>query len=294
MVPRENARAGRLFLPASHADHTKQLVLPGFEQQRDHVALPLVLYDLGVKQAAVPGRGAPLALRLWIESILAVDLEQRGNDVPIAVRMTLRRLLAQLYPGRTPRPTEYWPRLVAATRALDSYDARIPWEDPDTGQGGLRRIVSVSDIPRGAGHLDDLITMTVHLPPGTRTGPVVSPRLGQWGLRSAPAYRGLINLPLTWHEPGRTRIPIDRRPNAPQRERGQHWVWNPDPRLYPKLTDALVLDALYPTSSRRKRRNLVHQGHRVIRELADASELHVIDGHLLPPDARPQHDDSKK
>ena len=63
------------------------------------------------------------------------------------------------------------PRLEAAVNALDSPAARIPWEDPVTRRGGLRRVVSVTDIPRGPGKLDDVLTLTVHLPPGTGAGP---------------------------------------------------------------------------------------------------------------------------
>ena len=34
--------------------------------------------------------------------------------------VTLRDLLKALYPGRTPKPNEYMPRLEAAVNALDS------------------------------------------------------------------------------------------------------------------------------------------------------------------------------
>ena len=76
-------------------------------------------------------------------------------------------LLDRLYPGpRKPRPNEYWPRLMRAVEALDTMDARIPWHDPETGRSGLRRVVSVGDIPRGPGALDDVVRMVVDLPPG--------------------------------------------------------------------------------------------------------------------------------
>ena len=71
------------------------------------------------------------------------------------MNITLRELLERLYPGRRPSPAEYWPRLMAAVEALDLMDARIPWEDPVTGLGGLRRVVSIGDIPRGPGALDE-------------------------------------------------------------------------------------------------------------------------------------------
>ena len=81
---------------------------------------------------------------------------------------------------------------MRAAEALDAMDARIPWVDPDTGRGQLRRVVSVGGIPRGPGALDDVVRMVVDLPPGL--GPMVTPTLGAWGSRSAPAYNALLNL----------------------------------------------------------------------------------------------------
>ena len=97
---------------------------------------------------------------------------------------------------------------MTAVEALDTMDARIPWEDPDTGRGGLRRLVQVGDIPRGPGALEDFVTVVVHLPPGAGVGPTVSPNLHVWGVRSAPAYNALINLAYRWFEPGVTRRPV--------------------------------------------------------------------------------------
>ena len=68
-------------------------------------------------------------------------------------------------------PESHQPRLMGAVEALDTMDARIPWQDPNTGRGGLRRVVSVGDIPRGPGVLDDVVRMVVDLPPGSGPGP---------------------------------------------------------------------------------------------------------------------------
>ena len=136
-----------------------------------------------------PG-GAPLPLRLFVESVLAVSQQDRRSGKPTDLNISLRELLSRLYPGqRTPRPTEYWPRIMQAVHALDSDEARIPILDPDTGRHEMRRIVSVGGIPRGAGHLDDNIRITVDLPRGSEHGPQVSQNLGKWGLKSAPGYR---------------------------------------------------------------------------------------------------------
>lgn len=163
--------------------------------------------------------------------------------------------------------------------ALDSRSARIPWADPNTGKGGLRRVVNIADIPRGADALDDLVTVTVHLPPGATAGPKLSPQLGHWGKKSAAAYRGLLNLPLQWHAPGKTLIPARRG----ARRTGKVWIWNQDPRAFPKLTDTLIVEALYPTSTRSQRRKLAHEGRKIIARLTKSGEIRIVEGHLLPP-----------
>ena len=180
MAEPTHPRAGKLLTPALHAAPDGQGMLPGFGE---HIniptpALPLAPYDLGIGPD-VEGRwrGAPLALRLWIEAVLLVPLDAWRLDSPVVMQVTLRELLGRLYPGRRPSPAEYWPRLMAAVKTLESPEARIPWGDTATGKGGLRRVVNVSKIPRGPWALDDDVRIVVDLPPGAEDGPIVSPKL---------------------------------------------------------------------------------------------------------------------
>ncbi len=129
-----NARL--LFSPAAHAGYGygpdgEQLVMPGFgKPDTPSPALPLALYDLGAGPAISPGKGAPLALRMFVESVLSVPMDERERGLPVAMSVSLREFLKWLYPTRTPSPAEYWPRLMAAIEALDSWDARIPLMTP--------------------------------------------------------------------------------------------------------------------------------------------------------------------
>ena len=278
MAERTDNRTGRLFTPASHADPSGQMVLPGFGV---HItmptpALPLALYDLGVGDSAERrGRGAPLALRLWIEAVLSVPLDERRRNEPVALEVTLRELLARLYPGGWPSPARYWPRLMAAVQALSSPQAFIPWEDPETGEGGLQRVVQVSRIPRGPGALDDRVRVLVDLPPGADDGPIVSPNLAWWGVKAAAPYRALIGLAFRWWNPGITRYPV---------RRGEHWVQRHDLAAYgDPLTDNEAIALCFPTSTRAQRRNLVYEARRVLKGLVDAGETRLIEGRLLPP-----------
>ena len=274
MVSPSHKRAGRLFSSAAH--RRGQLVLPGFEvADSEGPALPLALYQLGEDNPERGGgRGAPLALRLFVEAVLAAPYDERNAGQPVVLQVTLRDLLDRLYPGpRRPKPNEYWPRLMSAVEALDRMDARIPWHDPETGRGGLRRIVSVGDIPRGPGALDDVVRMIVDLPPGSGPGPKVSPTLGAWGAKSAPAYTAMLNLAYRWFYPGVTRLPVG----------GGHWIQAQDPKRYPALSDADVVAITRPLSARAARRKLVVEGWEVLRKLEAAGELRIESGRVLPP-----------
>ena len=279
MAEKGDRRVGPLFTPASYiiSEGNRQLTLPGFgpEIDRKAPALPLLLYSLGGGSGLNRESAAPLALRLWVEAILAVKLADRAFNRPVDVKeVTLRKLLEKLYPGpRKPRPNEYWPRLMQAVEILDT--TRIPWEDPATGKGGLRRIVSVSDIPRGPGALDDQVRIIVDLPPGSGVGPVVSPNLAKYGTKSAPLYRGLLNLAYLWFEPGKTRRPV---------RHGKHWLQIADSRRYPKISDDLLIDLFYPTTAQKARRTVASRARQQLPKLLTAGEAQEVQGHLMPPE----------
>ena len=281
MVDHTDRRAGRrLFTPAAHAVERGggQLKLPGFGLERTRItpALPLALYDLGGGSSMERGHGAPLALRLWVESILAVGLTDRANPWPTVLEIPLRDLLRKLYPSkRRPRPNEYWPRLMQAVEILDS--TRIPWEDPKTGKGGLQRIVNVSSIPRGPGKLDDAVRIIVDLPPSSGKGPVVSPNLNRYGVQSAPLYRGLLNLAYLWFDPGRTRIPV---------RGGKHWLQVEDPERYERITNDLLIELFYPTSTVKQQTVLATRARKDLARLVKDGEARIVKGRLMPPKPR--------
>ena len=268
-----------LFSPPAHATEGPdgdQMVMPGFGRpDAASPALPLALYDLGAGPATSPGRGAPLALRMFVESVLSVPMEERERGQPVAMSVSLRDFLAWLYPSRIPSPAEYWPRLMAAIEALDSREARIPLYDPQTNRSELRRVVSVSGIPRGPGALDESVRIIVDLPPGSGKGPQVSDRLRWWGVRSAPAYRLLINLAYQWYNPGVTIVPVGK-------GKARHWVQAMDPDRYPKISDSDLISLAFPTT-RRDRGRRFSEVLAVARQLEKAGELRIVEGKFLPP-----------
>ena len=110
-------RAGKLFTTAAHVSPDieagqlsfagfqqlgtstgnateRQSIMPGFQDPETiGPCLPLALYDLGDAPATSRGPAAPLALRLFVESVLAVPMDSRDVDSPVAMRVTLRQML---------------------------------------------------------------------------------------------------------------------------------------------------------------------------------------------------------
>ena len=280
--PHESDRRLSLHSPAAHSPDG-QMILPGFgvADPPRSPCLPLAWYDLGELPGAT-NQAAPLALRTIVESCAAVRLGDRDIGVPVVLSVTLREFLAWLYPGRRPSPAEYWPRLMAASEALDSFEARFPFEDPETGRGGLQRIVSLGTIPRGPGALDDMIRIIVDLPPGSGPGPILPASLRRWGVKSAPAYRLLLNLAFDWFEPGRTHAPVGKG------ER-RHWARSYDHTRYPAMGHGMLVERAFPTSANRDRWHLTHRADKALAKLQAAGDVQVvmIDEHrfrVLPPE----------
>ena len=293
-------RAGSLFTAAGHfaltPEHGSQLafvypdvtdqqasIMPGFQDAKTvGPCLPLALYDLGDAPSVGPGPSAPLPLRIFVEAVLAVPLESRDGPAPVVIEITLRRLLDSLYPGnRRARPSEYWRRLMSAFEELESPAARVPFVDPNTGQGGMRRIVNITSVPRSAGDLDDNIRIIVDLPPGSGYGPQVSDNLRQWGVKSSGAYRALLNLAYHWFEPGRTHMPVGRGSR-------KRWVRVNDPDRYPEMDNDTLISLCFPSSATRARRNLAVRARNIIRQLHEAGELRIVEARrgavkVLPP-----------
>ena len=106
MAPSGDRRVGKLFSVAAHVEQGQddQLVMPGFQHDRQAPALPLALYDLGLGALEHRARNpaAPLALRLWVASILLT--KQQG-------------------PTRHPSSRPGDPAAAAAGRALSRTEA---------------------------------------------------------------------------------------------------------------------------------------------------------------------------
>ena len=287
MVNGSDNRAGKLFNPAMHLGKTQdggQLVMPGFAEYLQDLptpALPLVLYDLGIEQEVRQGgEGAPLALRIWVESILSVGIDDRRLNQPVVFETSLGKFLEEAWPGDRPRPSVWVPRLENLSEVLASRKAKIPYRDPETGIDYARNIVLLNDFPRQGGRRElkeGMVRRIVDLPPGAINGPTVSPRLRFWGLVRAAHYRALLGLAFRWWNPGITHYPV-----GPRKHR--YWTASQDPPSYGgALTDAEAVALCFPISTRQQRRHLVLESWRVLSDLVAASEARHVNGHFLPP-----------
>jgi len=282
MIPAGDRREGKLFLPAAHAGNLdaegRQLVIPGFERPRSSPALPLALYHLGIGDRA-PGRegaGAPLALRLFIEAVLAHPYGERDGSGAVALTTLLGELMRRLWPTQPARANNM-PRLWAASAALDSPEARIPIPNPGGRSNSLWRVVDILSMPDRFDPATP-VRIRVHLPDGAADGPIMPAALGAWGARSAAVYNGIINLAYAWHEPGRLRLP-----KGGRRKPGTPWLQIQDPRRYPDLTDDDLINLFFPAGANRPRRKLLADAHTALKVLASARGVRIEGRKLLPP-----------
>ncbi len=227
-------------------------------------AMPLGLFDLGGGSVGSHRRGAPLALRMFVEAVLAVSPEDRGSGATALPPERWGDFLHRLFPDSAGgwRRSNQWGAALAAFEALDSPDALIPWQNSEGGWQ-LRRTVSVRDRPATGGR-EEWVQLVVDLPPGSEHGPIIDRlALRRAGVVSSAAYRLALNLAAWWHRPGATRVPV-----------GGTWRQVRQVGRYPVVTNNILVAMAYPqgavstaaqrerlAASKRALKYLVQQGY---------------------------------
>lgn len=298
MGDESDSRTGRLFSPAAHFDGgggAQQARLPGLGRGIDAhpPALPLAIYYAGGKPESGSGRVAPVALRLWLEMIFAADLKRGGRGQKFEIEQ--RDLMRMLYPNGWRGGTGDDSALAAVVQACRAIDAmRIPIDYTDMDgrvypQGVAWRVVSVDGEPllRGAP-----VVARVELPPGSERGPVVDRvALRNYGMKSAPLHRALLNLAFRLHHPGRTSHPV---------RRGAHYIPVEDPARYGnRLLTAdgnpvgaaaaqEIVRLFYPGDTARGSTFRSHLKRAIdgLHRLADDGHARIVDGRIMPPRAK--------
>jgi len=153
-------------------------------------SLPLVSYDAAGGIGLNKGGGAPLALRLWVEAILSVKMEDREQKARLEI--TLGELILALWPQDWSGPKRDGPRLEKAFNAIGRMF--VPWEK------GRWLAVVIRNRPHYYDR-DSLVVIDVELPPGTRPGPIVyRPMLAKYGVSNTAAFRLALSLPAYWNK----------------------------------------------------------------------------------------------
>ena len=179
--------------------------LPGVSWENDAVrpAVPLLLFE-DDNDTWKRHRGAPLPLRIYIEAMLSVSLDER--DRARRYRFTPRIWRDWLWKSGHDAPAlkRTWPKLRRALYLV--HNARVRWAVGNNG--GEWAAVRVVNLPRDSAHLDDIILLDISLPPGSERGPWINRLvLREVGLESAPAYRALLALATFWNTYGSFRLP---------------------------------------------------------------------------------------
>ena len=176
---------------------------------RSSAVLRVPLLELADRAGVVSmakGRGAPLALRLTVESVLSVSHELRDME-SVRIVLTVGELMAALKPRNRAmfrdsgsRPGD-WDRV--RTALMEANERWIPWNN-----GGRWWLLRLRAEPGHRPRLTDPVVMEVALPPGSGSGPVIDrPALRAAGVRSGPEYRALLGVQSVNWIPGRTRLP---------------------------------------------------------------------------------------
>ena len=294
MARDSDRRMPERFSPPAYVQRTKseQMLIQGFEcEWAPSPALPLALYDLGGGPNDGKGEGAPLALRIFVESILAVPQEAR-NGQKREINISLREFLSWIAidtPDALRRQSRYVDQVKRAIEALDK--AWIPTYNTNTREHRIERVVLVQGLPTGRGALEKPVTIYVTLPPGSENGPLVPAKLRQWGRQNAGAYRLLLNLCYRWFYPGVTRRPTS------QTGRKGFWQQSHNPEYYEPVTTSEILRLAFPNSGAKNRSEMTSRALKALKDLADAGDVQVVTTSkgliIMPPgkDQNPAEDD---
>ena len=219
--------------------------------------LPSGLWDLAEGgRTACSMRGAPLAARIFVNVVLDVERERWDQAALRGVNLPGQRLgdfLRRLYPaneaGKIHWDKRRLPHLLEAFELLERPLTRVAWFDPETGDGGTRRVVVPLDVPR-RGKMNDWVRFAVYLPPGSKEGPLIDRiALKLAGAKTAAGWRLLLSLAADWRRPGKCRRPL---------RRGKHWVQRKTWDAYDVVMDSTLVAMAFPSTDQ----NLSPSGRR--------------------------------
>ena len=165
--------------------------LPIFDEHQEKITVPYALqvFDFSGGESLKAGRGAPLALRLHTEALLALPYaHRRGGSV--RVNVSLQDLIEWAFgPAESFRMSRQYPRICKALHEV--HNLRLAWPD------GFWNVVSVRNLPKQ--DRESRVRMEIELPPGAVSGAQVHrPTLRKYGLDNVGAYRAWLGCCEYW------------------------------------------------------------------------------------------------
>ena len=155
-------------------------------------AFPLVLSDASGIPSRNRGQGAPVPLRMFVETLLSFDIRHRLHTTPMD--FVLGEFMDWLWGPKQWRPSRHWTPFRQALLAIDRACFPMP------NGFGWRAISLITNIPplTFPGYATKL-RFVVSLPKGSERGPMVNRHLlRRYGRASTLAYRAMLNLPYWW------------------------------------------------------------------------------------------------
>lgn len=155
--------------------------------------LPLEIYEASGGKPYAPGRGAPIAQRIFFSALLAYPTDKRTGEI-VELKTTLRDIKNWLYPKGDKNPhSDFINRLREAL--VKVHNSRYHWERREW------HIIGVDALPDETTQLDDPLPFTIKLPEGmpTKSGAMIDVNvLRHYGVTSAPKFRAWLRLAYIW------------------------------------------------------------------------------------------------
>lgn len=215
--PQDSGRLPDLSRPTAEE---RQLILPALQpQDRNNAIGPapwLQVYDRLGGHSMAAGRGAPLALRLWVEALAWAPPAARWGML-VDIELEVRDLVEALWPDGWNRGRQL-PRLRTACATING----LGWLADPQGRTEWAPVL-FRRRPGVAAALNDPVLLQVQLPSvaGAGAGARFSRKeLRKLGLHSAPTYRAYLGLIHEWDR----KLSGGTRPYSPPR-RGTPLPW---------------------------------------------------------------------
>ena len=209
-VPPVDAASMPTWLPVAHGPD-EQLLLPSFTRVSAAGCPSFLLwaFDRAGGESTRQGRGASWELRLWIEALLGLHIQNRNGQWH-TLQYSLSEVIAMLHPNGWANRRRDWSRLPEALHRMREQLGYVPIEG-----AGMVAMVFPSVIPKQ--RTDVGVEFTVRIPAAAACGATIDiMRLRHYGVRSAVLYRAYLTMAALLDVAARRGKPLRRKIGRPE------------------------------------------------------------------------------